>query len=197
MRVLKKGDTGEDVKKIQQVLGITPDGIFGINTETSVRLFQLNNGLSVDGIVGPMTLKKMGINPREIDEIIIHCSATPEQKEYTVNDIDKWHRERGFNKIGYHYVIYLDGSIHTGRDESEIGAHCTNHNSKSIGVCYIGGLDKNGNPKDTRTPEQKNAIIKLLKDLKQKYPNSTIHSHSDFANKACPCFNATNEYRNI
>lgn len=61
---------------------------------------------------------------RKITEIIVHCSATAEGKDYTVADIDKWHRARGFKKIGYHYVVYRDGSVHVGRSENEIGAHC-------------------------------------------------------------------------
>ena len=134
---------------------------------------------------------------RVINEIIVHCAATPEGMNFTVKDIDCWHRERGFKCIGYHYVIYLDGSIHTGRPESEIGAHCKGHNAHSIGVCYIGGCDKKGNPKDTRTDEQKASLLQLLTDLKQKYPKAVIHSHKDFAKKACPSFDATEEYSNI
>lgn len=126
---------------------------------------------------------------RKINEIIIHCSATPEGKDYTVEDIDKWHKARGFKCIGYHYVIYRDGSIHTGRPVNEIGAHCTGHNSNSIGICYIGGCTKDGKkPKDTRTVEQKLALYKLLYDLKQTYSNAIINCHNQFANKACPSF---------
>ncbi len=77
---------------------------------------------------------------RKIKEIIIHCSATREGRNYTVADIDRWHRERGFFCIGYHFVIYRDGSIHVGRSVEEVGAHCKGHNTVSIGVCYIGGL---------------------------------------------------------
>lgn len=77
---------------------------------------------------------------RKISKIIIHCSATPEGRDYTVADINRWHRARGFRKIGYHFVIYRDGSIHVGRTKNEIGAHCTGQNSISIGICYIGGL---------------------------------------------------------
>ena len=134
---------------------------------------------------------------RDIKEIIIHCAATPEGKNFTVKDIDVWHKARGFKGIGYHYVIYLDGSIHTGRPESEVGAHCKGHNKTSIGICYIGGIDKMGKPKDTRTQEQKEAFIKLLKDLKSKYPNAKIYNHNQFANKACPSFDAEKEYANI
>ena len=135
---------------------------------------------------------------RRIDKIIVHCSATPEGKDYSVDTIRKWHLQRGFSDIGYHYIIYRDGSIHTGRDESVIGAHCKGHNSNSIGVCYIGGVAADGKtPKDTRTSEQKQSLLKLLKELKAKYPKASIHGHRDFANKACPSFDATKEYSSI
>ncbi len=127
---------------------------------------------------------------RQIDEIIIHCTATPEGRKTTVADVDGWHKQRGFVKIGYHYLIGLNGEVWPGRSESEIGAHCLNHNAKSIGVCYVGGLAVDGKtPKDTRTPAQKNALVKLVKELKNKYPKATIHGHNEFAAKACPSFN--------
>lgn len=134
---------------------------------------------------------------RKINFIILHCSATKESVNVTVSDIDRWHKERGFTKIGYHFVVYLDGSVHKGRPIEEIGAHCKGRNSDSIGICYVGGLDKTGKPKDTRTPAQKEALLKLLRTLKEKFPDAEIRSHRDFANKACPCFDATSEYRNI
>lgn len=135
---------------------------------------------------------------RKIDKILVHCAATPEGKDFTVEDIDRWHKARGFKKIGYHFVIYNDGSVHEGRNIEEIGAHCTNHNSRSIGICYIGGVAKDGKtPKDTRTEPQKIALLKLLKELKVKYPKAEIYGHRDFANKACPSFDAKNEYKNI
>ena len=135
---------------------------------------------------------------RKIDKILVHCAATPEGKDFTVEDIDKWHRARGFKKIGYHFVIYNDGSVHEGRNIEEIGAHCTNHNSRSIGICYIGGVAKDGKtPKDTRTEPQKIALLELLKELKVKYPKAEIYGHRDFANKACPSFDARTEYKNI
>ena len=134
---------------------------------------------------------------RQITEIIIHCSATLIGKNYTVEDIDKWHKAKGWKGIGYHYVIYLDGSVHKGRPEEEIGAHCKGHNSNSIGICYIGGLDEFGEPEDTRTDKQKEALIVLLKALKAKYPAATIHGHREFAAKACPCFDAKEEYKSL
>lgn len=134
---------------------------------------------------------------RKINKIIIHCSATKEGRPYSVNDIDKWHRERGFDCIGYHYIIYLDGTVRAGRSEARMGAHCLGKNAGSIGICYIGGLDSEGRPKDTRTPEQKEALINLLRGLKAKYPNATIHGHREFANKDCPCFEVSEEYKSL
>ena len=138
------------------------------------------------------------MNMRKITEIIVHCSATPEGQNFTVEDIDRWHKQKGWQGIGYHYVIYLDGSVHKGRNEEVIGAHCLGHNAYSIGVCYIGGLDKwTKAHKDTRTDAQKQALIDLLKSLKEKYPNAIIYGHRDFSKKDCPCFDAKNEYKNI
>lgn len=132
---------------------------------------------------------------RQIDKIIIHCSATPEGREHTAKDIDNWHKQRGFAKIGYHYVIRLDGTVEKGRDESLIGAHCLGQNASSIGICYIGGVATDGKiPKDTRTPEQKEALICLVNELKTKYPKATIHGHNEFAAKACPSFDVKKEF---
>jgi len=96
---------------------------------------------------------------REIDKIIVHCSATPEGREVTVAQITEWHRARGFRTIGYHYLVGLDGSVSRGRPEAEVGAHCTGQNARSIGVCYVGGLDRDTlRPKDTRTPAQRESL---------------------------------------
>ena len=78
---------------------------------------------------------------RSISEIIVHCSATPQGREVTVADIDRSHRQRGFHGIGYHYLVGLDGTVGFGRDERIAGAHCLGHNSRSVGVCYVGGVD--------------------------------------------------------
>jgi N-acetylmuramoyl-L-alanine amidase len=129
---------------------------------------------------------------RTINKIIIHCSATAEGHPFTVNDIDRWHRQRGFRCIGYHFVIYLDGSVHQGRPIAEVGAHCLGQNANSIGICYIGGCAADGKtPKDTRTQAQKSALIRLITELRQQFPNATIHGHRDFANKACPSFDVS------
>lgn len=200
MNTLKLGSRGSDVVTLQKKLNLQADGIFGPLTEEAVKEFQKANGLSVDGIVGAKTWAKLnvGTNKRNIKELIVHCSATPEGKDFTVNDIRKWHLARGFSDVGYHYVIYRDGSIHVGRNESVSGAHCTGHNTISIGICYIGGLATDGKtPKDTRTPAQKASLLKLLKELKAKYPKAKIYPHYKFAAKACPSFNAEEEYKNI
>lgn len=135
---------------------------------------------------------------RDIDKIIVHCSATPEGRHTTVEEIRQWHLQRGWKDIGYHYVIYLDGTIHRGRPESVVGAHCSGYNKNSIGVCYIGGVDKDGKtPKDTRTEGQKRALREILNRLKRDYPKATLHGHNEFANKACPSFNVKEEYKNL
>lgn len=135
---------------------------------------------------------------RKITKIIVHCTATPEGKNYTVDTIRKWHIAKGWSDIGYHYIIYLDGSVHKGRDEKIVGAHCLGQNANSIGICYVGGVATDGKtPKDTRTEAQKRSLIDLLKKLKAKYPKASIFGHRDFAAKACPSFDAKTEYKNL
>ena len=149
---------------------------------------------------------------RKINLIVVHCSATPEGRDVTAADINKMHIARGFKKIGYHYVVRLDGTVETGRKENEIGAHAKGYNANSIGVCYVGGLASDGKtPKDTRTPAQKSALKKLLHTLKQRYPDARIVGHRDLSPdtnhngkvdkwewiKDCPGFDAIPEYANI
>lgn len=131
---------------------------------------------------------------RKIDEIIIHCSATPEGRDQSVADVTAWHRARGFRTIGYHYLVHIDGRVERGRPESEIGAHCLGHNARSIGVCYVGGLASDcKTPKDTRTPEQRRMLRELVKGLQRKYRGAKVYGHRDFAAKACPCFDVATE----
>lgn len=128
---------------------------------------------------------------RKIDKIILHCAATPEGKDFTVGNIRSWHLQRGFSDVGYHFVIYRDGSVHPGRSIEYAGAHTLGQNQYSIGICYIGGCAADGKtPKDTRTPEQRFALFKLVHELMQKYniPVSKVFGHREFANKACPSF---------
>lgn len=125
---------------------------------------------------------------RKIDELIIHCSDTVEGRDYTVEDIDRWHRQRGWDGIGYHYVIYRDGTIHRGRPLEQQGAHCYGHNATSIGICYIGGRSTDGCPKDTRTLPQRQALRQLVAQLQAQWPGVKLYGHYHFAAKACPCF---------
>lgn len=155
----------------------------------------------------------------KIDSIVLHCTATPEGKEFTAKDIDRMHKTIGFKCIGYHYVIKLDGTIEKGRPEEMIGAHCntkgfssSSYNRHSIGISYVGGLAKDGEtPKDTRTPAQKAALEKLIKNIVSRYHIKEIIGHRDTSPdtnkngrvdkwehiKACPCFDAIPEYKHL
>jgi len=134
---------------------------------------------------------------RSIESIIVHCSATPEGRDVSTEEIRQWHLDRGWSDIGYHFVIELDGSLCDGRPVEFSGAHAKGHNSNSIGVCYVGGTDEDGEPKDTRTQEQKEALLDLLKQLKEDYPSAQIIGHRDVSEKACPSFDATEEYKDL
>lgn len=206
MRTLKKGDKCTEVKIVQRRLSLMADGIFGLLTEEAVKEFQRSKGITNDGIVGPQTWsalndKVCGI--RSINKIILHCTATPEGEDFTVEQIRQMHLHQGYSDIGYHYLIGRDGTIYPGRPESIVGAHCAGHNTESIGVAYVGGCParsvKNwqNQSKDTRTIAQKASLIKLLKALRARYCNPTVHGHNEFANKACPSFNAKKEYLTI
>lgn len=132
---------------------------------------------------------------RKIRKIIVHCTATPAGRDVTVSEIDRWHRQRGFSGIGYHYVVGLDGTVTKGRDEALAGAHCKGHNRDSIGVVYVGGMSEDmSRPLDTRTAPQRLALRRLIEGLKSRFPGATVHSHSEFAAKSCPCFDAFREY---
>ena len=155
---------------------------------------------------------------KRIDAIVVHCSATYEGADIKLDDIDRMHRSRGFNGCGYHYVIELDGTVRVGRSLSRIGAHCNNkskdgtsYNRHSIGICYIGGLDKNGKAKDTRTEAQKLSMLDLIFKLTETYPIKEIIGHRDASPdlngngivepsewiKMCPCFDAKKEYEDM
>lgn len=152
----------------------------------------------------------------EIDAIVIHCSATRAGQDVRAADIDKWHKERGFAMIGYNYVIDLDGTVEVGRPLSRDGAHCNtagtsgrSYNRHSIGICYVGGLDKDGKPADTRTPEQKLSMVRIVRNLMDAYPNIVeVIGHRDASPdrngdgkitpnewiKQCPCFDVRSEF---
>lgn len=229
METLKLGSRGNGVVELQRYLNLYPDGIFGKITKEAVIAYQKLHNLTPDGIVGPKTwesivttssvgkekdpgsiagFKNLPVikkSKRTINEIIVHCTATPEGKDYTVKDVTNWHKERGFSTIGYHYLIYRNGEVVLGRDVDIVGAHAgPKHNTYSIGVCYVGGLENipgipvnNLPPKDTRTKEQKESFLMLLKKLKELYPKARIIGHRDVSSKPCPSFDAKREYANI
>jgi N-acetylmuramoyl-L-alanine amidase len=137
---------------------------------------------------------------RRIDKIVVHCTATPEGRAVSVADITRWHRERGWATIGYHHVIGLKGEHWETLPEARIGNHARGANANGIGVVYVGGLDRLAkNAKDTRTPEQKLTLRRVLADLKKRYPNAEIIGHRDVpgTRKACPSFDAKREYADL
>ena len=137
---------------------------------------------------------------RKITLIVVHCSAVRPSQSSSAAQIDSWHRKERHWKlgIGYHYVVRRDGTIEPGRPEEQIGAHCLNHNAHSIGFCYEGGLDIRGQPADTRTAEQKQAMRQLLEELHGRYPRALIVGHHDLnPGKPCPCYDAAREYADL
>ena len=204
------------VREIQKALHLMPDGIFGAITDEAVRKWQKEHGLIADGVVGTKTLLKLiparlKKSKRTITDIVIHCTATRAWQDYSADDLRRMHKAQGWADIGYHYVVRLDGTIEPGRDVDKIGAHVSGHNANSIGVVYVGGLDNQGKANDTRTENQKNALLNLLLDLRRLYPSARISGHRDFSPdlngngtiepwewiKECPCFDAKAEYRRI
>jgi N-acetyl-anhydromuramyl-L-alanine amidase AmpD len=149
-------------------------------------------------------------NSRVMNTIVIHCSATKEDKDYSVADIKKWHLQRGFNDVGYHFIIKLDGTIEIGRSLDKVGAHVAGNNTGSIGICYIGGLDSLGRAKDTRTNNQKEALKTLVDTITACIPTiKEIKGHRDYSKdlnkngkiesfeyiKTCPCFEVKDEFK--
>lgn len=126
---------------------------------------------------------------RKINRIIVHCSYTKPNQDIGRKEIDRWHRQRGFLGIGYHYVIRRDGSIETGRPLERAGAHAVGHNADSVGICMVGGKSHAGNPTNNFTEEQFESLEVLLGDLKAVYPIKEIIGHYDVnPQKSCPCF---------
>lgn len=223
MKTIKNGSRGPEVKTLQEALNsqsktsLNVDGIYGPKTEGAVRDFQKKSGLSIDGICGPKTWSRLGFDTadeassgtRKINKLIMHCTATPEGKDYSRQTISEWHRAEKFSYyinpatgekeyVGYHYLIHPDGRIEACRPENVRGCHTSGHNSDSIGISYIGGVAADGRtPKDTRTPLQKGAILNLLTELLGRYPGAEIHGHREYAAKACPSFDAAKEYREL
>lgn len=136
---------------------------------------------------------------RTINEIIVHCSDTPEGRNDKAEDIRRWHvNGNGWSDIGYHYVVDLDGTIELGRPIELAGAHATGHNANSVGVCYVGGRDaQTKGAKDTRTDAQKVSLRVLLQHLRARFPEARIIGHCNVSHKPCPCFDAKNEYKDL
>ena len=239
----REGSTNREMnKRIQKVVGCYPDGYWGKLTTEAVKAWQKAHGLAADGIVGPATLAVMGLSAvaqavspapkneviihsgislkksmRRIDYIVVHCTATPEGVDKTVEQIRREHKAQGWSDIGYHYVVTLDGKVHLGRDVDISGSHVRGHNANSIGVVYVGGLENKPvaydklKAKDTRTDGQKAALLSLLMDLRRLYPKAKFLGHRDFSPdkngdgvispcewiKECPSFDAKTEYRKV
>lgn len=144
---------------------------------------------------------------RSINLIVVHCSATRANRALTTEELETIHRCRGFRGIGYHYYIRRDGSVVNTRPLELVGAHAKGHNAHSIGLCYEGGLDCNGKPADTRTPEQRSALRLLVYQLLKRFRNSYVCGHRDLSPdlnrngeiepeewiKECPCFEVKKE----
>ena len=125
---------------------------------------------------------------KRTEEIIIHCAATRPSQDIDAREIDRWHRQRGWLKIGYHFVIKRDGSIEIGRDFNDIGAHARGHNSYSVGICLVGGLNDESEPENNFTEAQWGMLSILVDGLSAKYPEAKIIGHNEVADKACPSF---------
>lgn len=145
---------------------------------------------------------------RPVNLLVIHCSATRDNREYTPEQLERDHKARGFHQAGYNYYIRRDGEIVPMRPLGTIPAHVKGYNRHSVGICYEGGLDCNGYSADTRTPAQKKSLEILLLQLLTLFPGSRICGHRDLSNdldgdgvitpaewmKECPCFDAEKEY---
>jgi len=129
---------------------------------------------------------------KETKYIAVHCAATPAGMDIGVKEIDRWHRQKGFLKIGYQFVIRRSGQLEIGRDEDEIGAHVQGYNAVSIGVCLVGGVDADDVSKaeNNFTKEQFSTLRTLLERLQIQYPDAEVLGHRDFPDvaKACPSF---------
>ncbi len=136
---------------------------------------------------------------RTIKHIVVHCSATRRSMDIGAKEIRKWHKDKGWNDIGYHYVIRRDGSVEKGRKENVIGAHVKGYNKHSIGICMVGGVDGYNDPQDNFTSDQYETLRLLIDGQKEKHPKAKVLGHRDFpnVNKACPCFDVIPWYADL
>lgn len=184
----------EQWKAIQRAVGVAADGVPGPATARAI--------LAKLGAAEPDQARVVTGRGRNISRIFIHCTATREGQDIDAATIRRWHRDKGWSDIGYHFVIRLDGTIEKGRAEETPGSHVAGFNTGSIGVVYAGGLDAQGRPKDTRTPAQEQAMRDLVRALVAAYPGAQVLGHRDISPdrdgdgkvephewlKACPCF---------
>lgn len=134
---------------------------------------------------------------RKINELIWHCTATPEGREVSAAEIDRWHKKRGWKGIGYHKVVHLDGAVSDGRPIASQGAHVRGHNRNTIGYVYVGGVDANMAAKDTRTPAQKQTMRRLTLEAIREHNLIKVTGHNQYAAKACPSFDAEREFSDL
>jgi len=122
--------------------------------------------------------------------IAIHCSATPPSLDVGEEWIRALHIDKGWSDIGYNVVIRRSGKIDIGRPLDAVGAHVKGFNSRSVGVCLIGGVNEAGEPDANYSPEQYDALELTIRFLQATYPQALVQGHRDFpdVNKACPCF---------
>lgn len=144
-----------------------------------------------------------------IDTIMIHCTATPPGREVSRAELDSWHKAERFEPYvdekgrvtyaGYHLLVHLDGSYERLRPDGHRGQHCAqaNMNNRAVSICYVGGVDNNGKPCDTRTEAQKRTLLTLVRTMRARYPKAQVVGHRDFAAKACPSFDAKREYAGV
>ena len=132
---------------------------------------------------------KVQFKPRQAtDAIFVHCSATPPTMDIGRETIEMWHKQQGWLAIGYHFIIKRDGTVEEGRPVNVVGSHVKDWNSRSVGVCIVGGIDANGKFEANFTQAQMNSLRNKLSDLKSLYPQAEIKAHHDVAPKACPSF---------
>ena len=135
---------------------------------------------------------------QSVEYLVVHCSATRSSMNWTAKDVDRSHKERGFQMVGYHWVIRRDGRIEEGRPTQFVGAHEPRVNRRSLAICMIGGVAEDGwTPEANYTPEQYTTLRNKLQELKQHYPGATILGHRDIpgVKKACPCFDVRQWWR--
>ena len=123
------------------------------------------------------------------DYIVIHCSATKPSMDIDAETIRNWHvNERGWRDIGYHKVIKRNGDVEDGRDVRDSGAHAAGYNSKSVGVCMVGGMAEDNSAENNFTAQQWTALLDLVKQIKVDYPEANVIGHNEISEKECPSF---------